>query len=410
MWRAHRLHSIIVAMGFSIALASAAQAAVGDGYEMAMVIAFTGFTNEVALSNFPALVVLSNGTAGIFDYSQIQSPPYHDLRFCDELGTELSYEIDSWDPGDESYVWVKVPLLYSGAVITCYWGKAGVESPECTSNGATWTEGYMSVHHLGTNYTDGSWVLDSAANWGGGDYGEKGDLVNAGTPYYGDSDWQLGKIGTCIALNTDEGEASEYISLVDGYTSFADGLTFSVWVNEKSVAGPGVWQPFIDLDDVGDYMVLYDSEGYIDFYTWANEEYGWPDDYTAGQWYNTVVTLTTSGEFTAYQNGELWWSSTGLTFPSSHVRSGNYLGWTELWWEHMPGKLDEVRISSVARSPEWVKASYDNQNDPASFAVYTAQFTTPGKPVIGNRPAVMSVPPSPRPWATCSPPGARPRR
>jgi len=149
-----------------------------------------------------------------------------------------------------------------------------------------------------------------------------------------------------------------------------------------------VWQPFIDLDDVGDYMVLYDSEGYIDFYTWANEEYGWPDDFTAGQWYNTVVTLTTSGEFTAYQNGELWWSSTGLTFPSSHVRSGNYLGWTAGWEDHLPGRLDEVRISSVARSPEWVKASYDNQNDPASFADYEPAAMQPFVDIT-NEPATV---------------------
>jgi len=168
-------------MGFSIALASAAQAAVGDGYEMAMVIAFTGFTNEVALSNFPALVVLSNGTAGIFDYSQIQSPPYHDLRFCDELGTELSYEIDSWAPGDESYVWVKVPLLVKGAYITCFWSQAGVALPGYSTDGSTWSEGYMSVHHFGTNTyvalreamgdPADIWALDSAADWGGGNWG-----------------------------------------------------------------------------------------------------------------------------------------------------------------------------------------------------------------------------------------------
>ncbi|MFW9784583.1 MAG: hypothetical protein ACFFFB_20045, partial [Candidatus Heimdallarchaeota archaeon] len=31
------------------------------------------------------------------------------------------------------------------------------------------------------------------------------------------------------------------------------------------------------------------------------------------------------------------------------------------------GKMDEIRISNVIRSADWIRTEYDNQNDPKSF-------------------------------------------
>ena len=46
------------------------------------------------------------------------------------------------------------------------------------------------------------------------------------------------------------------------------------------------------------------------------------------------------------------------------------------WWDggaaQFPGKLDEVRISKVARSAEWIKATYDTIKDNANFTAYGA--------------------------------------
>ena len=36
-----------------------------------------------------------------------------------------------------------------------------------------------------------------------------------------------------------------------------------------------------------------------------------------------------------------------------------------------PGKLDEVRISKVARSSEWIKATYDTIKNNAAFTAYS---------------------------------------
>ena len=34
---------------------------------------------------------------------------------------------------------------------------------------------------------------------------------------------------------------------------------------------------------------------------------------------------------------------------------------------YMNGQIDEVRISNVVRSPEWLQTEYSNQNNPAGF-------------------------------------------
>ena len=47
-----------------------------------------------------------------------------DLRFTDSNGNLLSSEVDTWNEGSESLVWVKVPSLSKDTVIKAYYGNA----------------------------------------------------------------------------------------------------------------------------------------------------------------------------------------------------------------------------------------------------------------------------------------------
>jgi hypothetical protein len=77
---------------------------VGDGgsSEWEMMITFEGYTRSETLTNFPALVVFTNGmSGGTFQYSQFASTNGYDLRFADSTeATNLNYEIEKWDPTD----------------------------------------------------------------------------------------------------------------------------------------------------------------------------------------------------------------------------------------------------------------------------------------------------------------------
>ena len=59
------------------------------------------------LAEFPVLVRLNSSR---IDYGRVQNGG-EDLRFIDADGSELSNEIERWDEGGESVVWVKVPQI-----------------------------------------------------------------------------------------------------------------------------------------------------------------------------------------------------------------------------------------------------------------------------------------------------------
>jgi len=77
-----------------------------------MKIQFTGYNKTETLTNFPALVVFTNGmSSGTFQYGQFASTNGWDLWFANESGTELNYEIEQWGTNTNSYVWVQVPTF-----------------------------------------------------------------------------------------------------------------------------------------------------------------------------------------------------------------------------------------------------------------------------------------------------------
>jgi len=67
-----------------------------------------------------------------------------------------------------------------------------------------------------------------------------------------------------------------------------------------------------------------------------------------------------------YFNGELnksdsSWAGRTIHYDTNALVVGGVPGW---WFS---GRMDEVRISSAARSARWVNISYLNQNDPSAF-------------------------------------------
>ena len=116
----------------------------GAGMVQSFDITFSGYSGSETLADFPVLVRLSPTLNG-FDYSCCRADG-SDIRFFDASGNILSREIDTWNPGGESLVWVKVPSLSASTKITCLYGFAGA-APGSASE--VWSNGYAAVWHLG---------------------------------------------------------------------------------------------------------------------------------------------------------------------------------------------------------------------------------------------------------------------
>lgn len=89
-----------------------------DRFEYRAEVTFPGYTGENALIGFPVLVRLAE-TEGGFSYSQAAAGGA-DLRFASSDGTLLASEIDVWDEGGESLIWVRVPQLTSDTSVFLY--------------------------------------------------------------------------------------------------------------------------------------------------------------------------------------------------------------------------------------------------------------------------------------------------
>jgi len=90
-------------------------------WQRSMPVRFSGYDGVSELTNFPALIKLSDGCGnGRFRYADCLAGGA-DLLFTDETGARLDHEIETWNTNGESHVWVRVPRLVRNTEITAHW-------------------------------------------------------------------------------------------------------------------------------------------------------------------------------------------------------------------------------------------------------------------------------------------------
>lgn len=335
---------------------------------------------------FPLLVRLHQD---FFDFSQAQ-PSGEDLRFSTRTGVPLAYQIEEWDAArGTASIWVRVPAIQGNArqEIRLHWGEANAVSE---SNGAAVfnaSNGYLSVWHMNDPVRDEVGSLES---------------INAGTTP------TAGLIGPARHLAGEQGVFGG-----DAITRFPTGAgphsseawfrpeqpnaTILAWGNEEA-RGKVVMQfrspPHVNMDCyfsganvrgrstlpmyrpspqpsavrmplTRPSATLPPSEGERAGLRGADSP--WPvnrsptDQRLALNAWIHVVHTYQPGDSRVYVNGVLDGVSTTPQAPLA-IKSPARL-WLGGWYGHYDfvGDLDEVRISKVARSADWVRLQYENQ-------------------------------------------------
>lgn len=92
-----------------------------------------------------------------------------------------------------------------------------------------------------------------------------------------------------------------------------------------------------------------------------------------------------------YQNGSLVKQGTGfsgnLGTSAADITLGRYNTNTTYTNDRLNGRLDEVRISNLDRSAEWIATSYNNQNSPGSFYSLEAEE----EPFVTDNPTIVPL-------------------
>lgn len=291
------------------------------------------------VEGFPALVRLDKQT---FDFTQANADG-SDIRFSAE-GQPLAYQIERWDPvGGHACIWVRIPVLRGNTrqVLTLHWGRTDSKSESNGKAVFNASNGYAVVMHLGD--ADGKSLTD-----------EVGSIspVDKGTVEC------EGAVGRGRRFNHGKGIAcgEQIETLPTGLGPHTTELWFKAeqsngtvvgWGNEHG-QGKAVMQvrspPHINMD-------CYFSNGSA-----ASEKSRLP----MAAWVHVVYAFK-QGDTRLYVNGRLDGGSQEKGSPLN-IRNPVRM-WLGGWYNNFNfvGEIDEVRISKVDRSADWVRLSYENQ-------------------------------------------------
>jgi hypothetical protein len=287
------------------------------------------------VEEFPVLVRLHRDW---FDFAQAK-PDGADVRFSDAAGKALPFQIESWDAArGEAGVWVRVARIEGNArqPLVMHWGRGDAVSE---SNGkAVFNEsnGHLSVWHLGDTVQDEVGTLQSKDTGTAVTNG----IIGRARHFPG----KAGVFGGDKIPNYPTG-ASPHSSEV-WFRTRTPNTTLVAWGNEQA-QGKVVMQfrspPRIRMD-------CYFSGGDV---TSASR-------LPLGEWTHVVHTYR-QGESVIYVNGQPEGTNSSKGSPLAIKSPARF--WIGGWYNNYSfvGELDEVRISNVARSADWVRLQYENQ-------------------------------------------------
>jgi cysteine-rich repeat protein len=293
------------------------------------------FNNSTQLTNLVGFPVLIKLDASNIDYSKTQNAG-QDLRFTDPDGSLLPHQIESWDETGTSYVWVRVPQIDAGSssdFIYMYYGNP--TAPDGQNPSAVWDSTYAAVYHMGSTPSDSTAHANDGSNHGT-------TLVP-------------GQIGSARLFN-----GATWIDVASSPSLAIDStLTLETWVK---IANPALNEPSRILDkkfnftDAEGYDLEYQSQQNYVTVLGSGGDWGRADVVdldTQWHWLSATISGITAR---VYVDGVDRTTDSqvspviGGPLPLNIGRNPN--------GGYFQGAIDELRISNVARSPDWMRAQY----------------------------------------------------
>ncbi len=329
-------------------------------------VAFTGYTGA-PLTDFPALVRLSPSLNG-FNYAKCAANGA-DLRFSDADGNLIPCEIDTWNPGDTSLVWVKVPNLTR---LTVVYGHYGCATPDAMNPNDVWDENYVGVWHLGESslpLKESSGVSTPFSRATGSF--ESNPSAHFAAPAVIGGGFKLnGGAANCAVFAADDPDLTGFQNLTMEFWVRQDAtFSYSMSLLGKAATGSSdySYRGYVAAGEKK-LQMLFSNTG-----TAGTLSYTW--EFPAlSTWYYYAFAYdhATHTRFIRRNGSEIGNYDTqtfgGPIFDSNAEFS---LGGAISGTTPFKGQIDELRISKIARSPAWLKATYDTVNN-ASFATYGA--------------------------------------
>ncbi|MCX6718583.1 MAG: DUF2341 domain-containing protein [Candidatus Staskawiczbacteria bacterium] len=314
------------------------------------------------LSNFPVLVKITADS----NMSTALANGY-DIRFADSGGlTLLQYERESWSGGGGNSVtanfWVKVPTISHSSATTIYIYYGNSSAVDAQSPTGVWDSNFLGVWHMADNAANKT-VVDST----GGDNG----TAKANTS----SKTTTGKVNGALTFNG----SSDYVNLNSNVGNFtlSSAFTISAWVNPALDSSDDViygntwtgqgYMMRINSSNKARFILFKSSNNYKGIDSSALSS-GW--HYITGIWNGTATKIFIDGaenSQTAVTKGtvDTITTSNNTNIGLDTTSDGHYF----------KGPIDEVRVSNLVRSADWLKFEYHNMADSGNNLTFAGQET-----------------------------------
>jgi hypothetical protein len=315
-------------------------------------LTFDNSAQGEALVRFPAMVAL---TPARIDYARAR-PGGEDLRFVAADGTAMPHEREVWEPGGSSTLWVQVPRIEASARAHAwmYYGDPAASDGQRTAE--VWDASFEAVWHLAEDPSAAPpQISDSTAH-------ARHGTVDGGMA---SSARVVGQVGRALVFDGLDDRIDVGAILGDRAT-----FTVSLWFRTSSATvqmkawGEG------NAATNGPLNYIAPNEnvaGDVEFcFRDVQGDGGCPNHqggYNDGTWHHAVAVQRGRDDRELFVDGTSRMVNTTLV-PTT-VRDTGTIGAIRrvLLQYFFAGALDELRLSSVARSAHWIAADHRSQTD-----------------------------------------------
>ncbi|MDD5704747.1 MAG: DUF2341 domain-containing protein [Kiritimatiellae bacterium] len=328
-------------------------------------------TNVTAtLTNFPVLVNLTGAKLkDTANGGHVAQTDGGDVLFTKADGvTKLNHEIESYAGFNGALVaWVKVDELSASADTDLYMYYGNEDMPDQWNAGGVWDSQHLMVQHLqGTNTA----ASDSTTN------ARDATLVGGCTANV------AGQANGAVHLDGSGYLSAPYMAGINNTNH-----TISLWYRRSAVgiggvlAGKGTASPNANYE-----FILFLNGSSIGFNAWQSSgmlhiSLSTPPVSNDTDWHQVVYTANYGApDFRIYVDGVLATNTTACIGTQIDRAIPVQFGLGYDWGYFSNGDLDEIQVSSGARSPDWIATSYNNQKSPAAFVGVGAEEGVPGLP------------------------------
>ena len=342
---------------------------------------------DISSSNIPSTLynftVLISMNSPNLNSSAVQSDG-NDIRFTASDGsTLLDHEIELFSNNITSgslVAWVRIPTLSSSDNTTIFIYYNVPDAVELFSTLA-WDSDYEIIYHMNQTTFDDNSTLDSTSN------NRHGTPTSVGFIPFDSNDLVDAIIGKGLDFDGINAAIGSYIDLPDLDSSLFDPTyTISLWLNFDTLQHNRIYS-FLTTNNTDEIaMVQYQTTGDAIFIG-NTKTIDITSAITKNKWsYFTLVQNTSSA--TVYKDGVQIGSNsdnyTAVNVLRDSARLGGFISYSaDLYYN---GQIDEFRLSSTARSADWIATEYINQNSPNTF------YTVSGLEV-SRAPAADTTPP-----------------